>query len=380
MNSRERIMATLSHKEPDKIPIDMNGTIATAITLVAYNNLRKHLGIGEDKDPHISFLALGTVRVKDDIREKYQIDTRPVWMKDSQKTPTKWMDDGTYYDDVGLRWKKASFYYDIIERPLANATTLGDLDNAKWSSPYDSARVRGLKEEAKRLYEETTDCIIADIPSWGPFEGAAEFCGFDKFLTDLYYNKKFAVSLLDRITDMAISFWDAFLTEVGDYVQVVCQGDDVGAQKAPFMSPSMFKEFIKPCHKRIFDFIHSKTKAKVMLHTDGSVYDYMADFIESGVDVFTPIQRSAAKMDIVKLKKDFGNDISFWGGGKFYTNIGFMTPEEVKEEVKKTIDILAPGGGYVFFTTHNIQPDVPGELIDAMYSTVLDNRDYKNFK
>ena len=179
---------------------------------------------------------------------------------------------------------------------------------------------------------------------------------------------------------MAISFWDAFLTEVGDYVQVVCQGDDVGAQKAPFMSPEMFKEFIKPCHKRIFDFIHSKTKAKVMLHTDGSVYDYMEDFIESGVDVFTPMQRSAAKMDIARLKKDFGSDISFWGGGMFYTNTGFLTPEEVKEEVKRTLDIMAPGGGYVFFTTHNIQPDVPGELIDAMYGTVLDNRDYKNFK
>ena len=213
MNSRERILATLNHTEPDKVPMDLNGTIATAITLVAYNSLRKYLGLEEDKDPNISFLALGTVRVKDDIRKRYQIDTRPVWMKDSQKTPTQWMDDGTYYDDVGLRWKKASFYYDIIERPLADATTLEDLDNAKWSSPYDTARVRGLKEEAKRLYEETDDCIIADIPGWGPFEGAAEFCGFDKFLTDLYFNKKFAVSLLDRITDMAISFWDAFLTE-----------------------------------------------------------------------------------------------------------------------------------------------------------------------
>ena len=111
MNSRERILAALNHTEPDKVPIDLNGTIATAITLVAYNSLRKYLGLEEDKDPNISFLALGTVRVKDDIRKRYQIDTRPVWMKDSQKTPTQWMDDGTYYDDVGLRWKKASFYY-----------------------------------------------------------------------------------------------------------------------------------------------------------------------------------------------------------------------------------------------------------------------------
>ena len=106
----------------------------------------------------------------------------------------------------------------------------------------------------------------------------------------------------------------------------------------------------------------------------------MKDFIESGMDVFTPMQRSTAKMDIERLKNDFGNDISFWGGGKFYTDSGFMTAQQVKDEVKRTIDIMAPGGGYVFFTTHNIQPDVPGELIDAMYSKVLNYRDYKNFK
>jgi uroporphyrinogen decarboxylase len=139
----------------------------------------------------------------------------------------------------------------------------------------------------------------------------------------------------------------------------------------------MYRKFVKPRHKRLFDFIHSKTDAKIFYHSCGSVYDLIPDFIEEGVDILNPVQRSAAKMDITRLKKEFGSEICFWGGGiDVQQQLPFLTPDEIEDEVKHTLDILGPGGGFVFFPSHNIQADVTPERIDRMYRTVLQCRDY----
>jgi uroporphyrinogen decarboxylase len=189
---------------------------------------------------------------------------------------------------------------------------------------------------------------------------------------DLYLDPKFAEALLDKMTETAIAFWDIFLSEVGDYVQVCANGDDVAMQSGPFVSPAMYRRFIKPCHKRIFDFIHSKTNAKVFYHSCGSVFDLIPDFIEEGVDALNPVQRSAAQMDIDRLKREYGKDICFWGGGiDIQRQLPVLTPAQIEEEVKRTIDVMAPGGGFVFFATHNIQPDVTPDRIDALFNAVL---------
>lgn len=374
MTPRERILTTLNHKEPDRVPIDLNGTLVTALTRTAYNGLRKMLGLEPDPDPNISSREMDTVRALEDLLLHYEIDTRCVHLRSPLLSKGRELADGTYYDDFGIRWKKASYYYDAIERPLANAT-ISDLGEAQWPDPHDRGRFAGLREEAKGLYDKTDCCLVADIPGLGPFEGACFVRGHDQFCVDLYLDVVFAEALLDRVTETIIALWDLFLSEAGDYVQVVAQGDDVGIQNGPFISPEMYRKFIKPRHKRMFDFIHSKTDAKIFYHSCGSVYDLIPDFIEEGVDILNPVQTSAAKMDIARLKREFGQDICFWGGGiDVQQQLPFLTPDQIEDEVKRTLDIVSPGGGYVFFPSHNIQADVTPDRIDRMFKTVAEYR------
>jgi len=378
MNSRERVITTTNFKEPDKVPIDLNGTNCTALTYPAYSSLREYLGLEEDKKIDISDTMQGTVRSKEDILSLYEIDTRTIFLKDSLLIQNKFLPDGSFYDEFGARWKPVLYYYDCIERPLLNATSVNDLKKVKWEDTSDKTRIRGIREEARDLFENTQYCLVADIPAWGPFEGGCVFRGYDNFLMDLYSNVNFAQALLDKITEAALARWEILINEVGEYIQVAAQGDDVGMQNSTFTSPEMYRKFIKPLHKRIFDFIHSRSNAKVFLHTCGSVYDLIPDFIEVGVNILSPVQRGAAKMDIKTLKKEFGKNICFWGGGiDIQQQLPFYTPKQIEEEIKKTIEIMAPGGGFIFWPTHNIQADTTPDRIDSMFKSVIKYRNYK---
>ncbi|MGQ9786088.1 MAG: uroporphyrinogen decarboxylase family protein [Anaerolineae bacterium] len=376
MNSCERVLAALNHREPDKVPIDLGGTIVTTLTRIAYQNLREYLDMPPDFQPIVSHRQMDTVYPREDLLLRYEVDFRAVAMKGPWCFEPREMPDNSFYDEFDIRWKKASYYYDVVERPLANAT-IHDLATAAWPDPYDPGRVAGLREEAKALYENTEYAIVADIMCLGPFEGGCVLRGYEQFLTDLYWDPGFAEALLDKITETDIALWDAFLNAVGDYVHVVAQGDDVGIQTGPYISPEMYRKFIKPRQRRIFDFIHSKTQAKIFYHSCGSVYDLIPDFIEIGVDILNPIQRSARKMDIARMKREFGKDLCFWGGGIDVQQVlPFATLQQIEDEIKRTLDIMAPGGGYVFFPSHNIQADVPPDRIHHMYQTALQYRDY----
>ena len=234
-----------------------------------------------------------------------------------------------------------------------------------------------MRDEVKDLYDNTDTCIVADIPGLGPFEGGCFLRGHANFCMDFYTNPSYAEAVMDKVTDSMIRFWGHILDEIGDYIQIAAQGDDVGMQQNTYISPEMYRKYVKPRKTRLFDFIKSKTDAKIFYHSCGSVYDLVPDFIEEGVDILNPVQRSAAKMDIRKLKSEFGKDISFWGGGiDVQQQLPFFSPDEIEEVVKETLDIMAPGGGFIFFPSHNIQADVSPDRIDRMYRTVLDNRKY----
>jgi uroporphyrinogen decarboxylase len=374
MNPRERVLTTLNHQEPDKVPIDLGATQVTTITRVAYRNLRQFLAVEPEPAPRICDIAQDVIYPKEDLLLYYQVDFRPVQLKGPWVFEPKMMDDDSFYDEYNLRWKRAAFYYDAVERPLANAS-LGDLDKAVWPDPYDPGRVHGLQEEARRLYNETDYCLVADIMCGGPFEQACMLRGYEQFCVDLCQDEKFATTLLDKITETDIAFWEVFLNAVGKYVQVVAQGDDVGMQTRTYISPAMIRKFIKPRLKRIFDYIHAHTNAKVFFHSCGSIYDIIPDLIEIGVDILNPIQRSAANMDIIRLKKEFGKDLCFWGGGIDVQQVfPFATLEEIDREVQYTLDVMAPGGGYVFVPAHNIQPDVSPDRIDRLYQAVIQKR------
>ncbi len=287
------------------------------------------------------------------------------------------MPDDSYYDEFNIRWKKAAYYYDTVEHPLAGLSSIEDLGRAAWPDPNDPGRVEGLREEVKTLYESTDYAIVADCAGLNPFMGSCILRGYEQFCVDLHLDPKFAEALMDKITDSSIALWDVLLDAVGDYVQVVITSDDVGMQNGLIISPDMYRRFVKPRHRRRCDFIRSKTDAKILYHCCGSVYDIIPDLIEIGVDILNPIQRSAAKMDIVKLKKEFGDDICFWGGGIDVQQVlPFASLEEIEQEVKHTIEIMAPGGGYVFVPSHNIQADVTPDRIDKVYEAALKYRDY----
>lgn len=376
MNSRERALTALNHQEPDKVPVDLGSTIVTSITRTAYDALRSYLKMPADTSPCISHRQMDTVYPMEDLLQRYQIDFRTVFMRGPWYFKTRELpDEQAFYDEYNLKWRKASYYYDVIERPLANVETPADIEKAAWPDPHDPGRVAGLREEARRMAENSEYLVVADIMCLGPFEGACFLRGYDAFLTDLYLNPELAEALLDKIVEIDIALWDIFLDAVGEYVDVVAQGDDVGMQTGTYISPKMYRQFIKPRHKALYDFIHSKTRAKVFMHSCGSVYDVVPDLIEAGVEILNPVQRSAAKMDIAVLKKEFGKDLSFWGGGIDVQRVlPFASLEEIDREVRYTMDTMAPGGGYVFVPSHNIQADVTADRIHQMYESVLKYR------
>jgi len=373
MNSRERALTALNHQEPDKVPVDLGSTIVTTITRTAYDNLRAYLNMEPDTSVSISHRQMDTVYPREDLLTRYEVDFRPAYLQGPWYFKTHELDGDMFIDEYQLKWKKASYYYDVIGRPLDAAESVGDVTRImKWPDPYDPGRIQGVRERALEFSQKTNFLVVADIMCLGPFEGACFLRGYEKFLTDLHWNPALAEAILDKILEIDIQLWDVFLGQVGDLVDVVAQGDDLGTQRSLYISPKMLRRFIMPRLKKLYDFIHSKTKAKVFMHSCGSVYDAIPDLIEAGVEVLNPVQRSAAKMDIVTLKQEFGKELSFWGGGIDVQQVlPYATLQQIEEEVKKTLDIMAPGGGYVFVPSHNIQADVTPDRIDKMYETVL---------
>ena len=225
----------------------------------------------------------------------------------------KTMPDGSFYDEYDILWTKMEYDYSPGQAPLAGCS-VEDLDGVTGPDPYDPARVQGLAAEAKALFEKTDKAIVADIMCRRPFELAVKLRGFEQFLMDMSLDRKFAMALLDKITEAIIALWEAYLNAVGPYVQVVCQGDDMGMQTNLVFSPKMYRQLIKPCRQRIYDFVHANTVAKVFMHSCGAIYDIIPDLIEVGVDALNPIQRDASRMEIGNLKKEFGAELCFWGG------------------------------------------------------------------
>ena len=180
-----------------------------------------------------------------------------------------------------------------------------------------------------------------------------------------------AYCLMENLMEVYMERVSKYADAVGDYVQVIEVNDDLGSQSGPQLAPALYRKMIKPYHKKLWRYIKEKTGCYLLLHSCGSVYDFIPDLIEMGIDAINPVQVSARNMDTARLKKEFGSEISFWGGGCDTQRVlPFGTPDEVEEEVRRRIDDLAPGGGFVFTQVHNIQPDVSPENIMAMYSAL----------
>lgn len=373
MTAKERVTAALGHKEPDKTPISFGATIVDGITGYGKDALEEYLGFG--KTPHvITHKPMGTVELSPALMAHYQLDFETVRLKAPWNNPARVNPDGSYYDDYGCLMVPCEYYYDNMLRPLAGALEIEDiLQKATWPDPYAPGRTEGLREQALAL-AATGKAVVADIMCGGPFEQALWLRGWEDFLCDLYEDPALAEALMDRITEIDTGLWDVFLTAVGDCVDVVCQGDDLGMQDRCVISPEIYRKHVKKYHKRMYDFIKSRTRAKIFHHSCGSVYELLPDLIETGIDILNPVQIRARNMQPEKLKRDFGDAISFWGGVDTQHTLPYGTPGEIEDEVRRLIDVLGAGGGYIFAPGHNVQPLVPPRNVDAMLRAALKYR------
>jgi len=377
MNSRERILATLDHREPDRIPFDLGACQVTGIHRVAYQNLRKALGL-----PEVEIEMCDAVQqlasIDDDVVARMNIDTRGLYPLNSHNWHFVAEDAGDYWayrDEWGIthhRPKENGLYYSVVQVPLPQTElTIADISNHPWPDVANPERLAGLRELA-RQYRASGYAVVLKDAFAGIFEFAQRIVGMENLLVMMITNEKAACALFDKLLELKLDYWQTALAELGDLMDIVTYADDYGTQTSQIISPDMFRRLIKPRVKILFEtFIKSAPHAKRFFHSDGNVRPLIPDFLEIGVEILNPIHIRAKDMEPAGLKRDFGQDLAFWGGGVDTQGIlPSGTPQEVKDDVKRNIEALAPGGGYVFNTIHNIQADVPPQNLMAMWQAL----------
>ena len=361
MNSRERVRRTLIHKEPDRVPIDNNGFVS-GMHEVAYKNLLKYLNIEDEiiiYDP-VQRLAV----VKDEVKDILGVDT--IYIYPDVPSNYKYIEnpDGTFKDEYGVVYKKVGYYADCLIPPL-RGKSFEEIKTFKFPDPEDLSRFEGLRLKVKKYHENTEFSIWAGVVS-SLFYFAWIIRGLEDFMTDIYISPKTAKYLMDKIVDWNMKFFKGFYSEIGEYIDVFWIGDDWGIQEGPIISPVYFKNEVVPRFRKMISFIKTMTKAKCCYHSCGSTYWCMGDLLDMGVDIVHPIQANAKGNDTEKLKKEFGSKICFHGGtnnqGVFHKDIHILTIDTLKR-----IKDLAPGGGYIFSSGHNIQANMLPENIIKLF-------------
>jgi uroporphyrinogen decarboxylase len=381
MNSRQRVLTTLNHQEPDRTPFDLGGTVATGIHKTAYVNLRRYLKLPE-VEVRTEDIIQQLATVDDDVAAYLGVDCLNVAPLSSALYNLVLRDEGeytAYTDEWGIDWrmpKSGGFYYDMVQHPLVDALSITDIESHPWPDPVDPHRYTGLRERARRAHEEGKLVILGGLCA-GVTEMHSWLRGYLNYYTDFHLNTQLAEYLMDKVVELKIAYWEKALAEAGEYVDVVTEADDMAGQDRLLISPAIYHKYIKPRHIRLFQGIKDLAPVKVFFHSCGAIRPLIGDLIDAGIDILNPVQKSATGMNLIELKQEFGQDIAFWGGGVDTQNIfGSGSPEQVREDVKQSIDALAPGGGFVFGTVHNTQPNVPPENFMSMWETLKEHGSY----
>ena len=375
MNSRERILKALNFEEADRVPFDLAGSTWTGITNTAYQNVRKNLGL-KVSQPEWSDVIQQIVIPSEEVLDKLNVDTRGVFPLTSHNWDvySKLKDCGKYFeylDEWGFihHFPKNGFWFSLVKSPMAEVDfeQEGIIEKFLWPDAGNKQRFNGLREKAIQFREQGKIVMTKGLCA-GLFEMHQRARGMENAMIDPFMIPENSDKLVGKLADLKIEFWDGLLDEVGDVVDIVGEGDDYGTQLSQLISPEQFREYYKPHFTRVLKFIKQKApNTKIIFHSCGNVRTVIPDFIEMGVDILNPVHITATGMEPAQLNKDFGKDIVFWGGG---IDTQHVLPsgsiQNVKDEVKKNIDALAPGGGFVFTTVHNIQAEVPAENIMAM--------------
>ena len=407
MTSRERVLNALNHREADKIPVDCGSMRSTGIMGIAYNRLKKQLGIEG-----------GSTRIYDSVQqlavpekwylEKFVIDVvdlarafaddpedwqhwtlpdgspamMPAWLK-FEKSDSGWvcvneddeplaeMPESSYYFDQKI-WPLYGVHKESFEDlPVyMNKVVWNHMTDPLWKNSGRPDFYKVLREKAKQLYENTDYAIMlgfgGNLFEWGQF-----LYRTDEFLVNLIRHRTEMEKMLDKLTEIHLSNLTPVLDAVSPYVQIIQMGDDLGMQSGPMLSPELYRELFLPRHKKIYQTVKEKTDMFVFLHSCGAIADLIPYLIEAGVDIINPVQISCKGMEPERLKRDFGKDIVFWGGGIDTQHVLPEKPvEKVREDTHRNTELFMKDGGFVFSQVHNIQAGVPPENIIAMYEEV----------
>jgi len=284
------------------------------------------------------------------------------------------MADYTYFhDEWGIGWKMpktGGFYYDMFHHPLAGEITTTDIDRHPWPNPEDPGRFEGLRERARHAAEVEGQAVVIGGLCAGITEMASWLRGYEDYYMDFAANARLLEYVFDKMLELKMAYWEKALAEGGNYVSAVVEADDMAGQDGMLISIRAYRSLAKPRHKKLFDFIKSRTTAKVFFHSCGAVRAVIPDFIDAGIDILNPVQVGAAGMDSAELKREFGRDLTFWGGAVDPQNVlGTGTPVDVRNEARRRIEDFSPGGGFVFAPVHNIQSNVPPQNVAAMWET-----------
>jgi uroporphyrinogen decarboxylase len=362
MSHRERVITAFSHKQPDRIPIDLGSTRNSSIVVEGYERLKSHFNIQEENV--LISRMMRVVNVNEQILQALDIDTRGVF---PSTPPDIITGDRSYKDEWGIERVNppGSNYYDQVSFPLSGIISINDINKYPFPEPHNPIRTKGLKERIKHIHDNNYASVL-NMPS-GFVHISQYLRGFEDWFIDIASDRKLIEYLFDAVLDVNLSMCRMILREVGNEVDILMVSDDLGFQDGLMISPSLYREIIKPRHKRYFQLMHEMSSAKVLFHTCGSVGDIIDDLIEIGVDAIHPVQVTATGMEPRKLKEKYGDRLVFWGGVDTQYILPRGNISEVKAEVERRIKELGENGGYILGAVHNIQPDVPLDNILAMY-------------
>jgi len=394
--SRERVFTALNHREPDRVPINFGGCAQTTILECApeapgATNLYRHLGV-EPKEPFVlSALANQVYNMDPAIMDRFGSDFRLI-MPNSGDTfyaptnvPVLEYPVGTgaiVYPNgsktllgcsCGLHVKKLGLYVDVCERPLEHAETIADIENYPyWPTEADIRHMAdGKLEEIRRIKKESGKVVLEDTYKAYPHLMYSLLCGMEKWMIDMKTEDMFFRALSDKLFEVGMMLIEYWIKPIGKEIDIVSTYDDMGMQNGLLISRDDYREHLKPYEREMILALRKHTDAKIYRHSCGSVYDVIGDFIDIGVDILNPIQPLAKNMEPWRLKKEFGKDITFFGGIDTQELL-YKDPKTIRAGVKETLEIMGKGGGYIFATSHNVEPDTPPENVVAMFDAALE--------
>lgn len=422
MNSRERVILALNHQEPDRVPLDLGGSVVTCMHVSIVYKLRQALGLdgpgtpvkvvepyqmlGEIKPDLADTLGVDVVGLRaaktmfgfknEGWKPWVLFDGTPVLVPQGFNTEPEPNGDILMYPEGDKsvppsgRMPRGGWYFDSIVRQLPiDDDNLNPEDNLEEFEPITEGELDYFGREAERLYTETDKAILADFGGIGfgdialvpapwlkqPPKGIRDV---EEWYMSTVIRQDYVYQVFDRQCEIALANLARLYQAVGNRVAVcLVSATDFGMQHGLLVSPKTYRELFKPFHRRVNDWIHSHTHWKTFIHSCGSVVELIDDFIEAGFDILNPVQCSAALMDPAGLKRRFGERVTFWGAGvDTQHTLPTGSPADVRAQVRERIKIFAPGGGFVFNTIHNVQPQTPIENVLAMYETV---REYSRY-